>query len=361
MNNTTKEKLLSALAEKGITPDGSYEHNDLLEKYLSIEEVFLREIFAEGYHDKMKTQDLNTHFNGVAQQRELTDDRTYQNVINELTNLSEHIGGLKNGRKGEKSVGNSLDNLKGKSRILHNVDLSTSKGRCEYDFIVITKKGLFIVEVKYSTSPTVIDYIGNLKKVDNHNSRHCNIVNDLEDKEDVLYNSLTPALQEILPRNRIHSVMVIVGNTEVDKRCRGLAVCSHGQICKYIENYRSTEYSLNINEMDELFCYISSCKRKAYYPLEMDIERCCEDIADLIGLIDDASHNSNAIEDTDNEIEYENIEFEKYSKTVIPEVTPIVKTSEPKPKYVSVAVISAASGFAFANLPKLIKIIKNFR
>lgn len=361
MNTTTKEKLLSALAEKGITPGCSYEHNILTEKYIDIEEVFLREIFAEDYCNNMNMRNLIAHLNDVAEQRDLADNLTYKSVINELSNLSELIGGLINGSKGEVFVGNALDGLHDYNRILRNVYLDTPKGKREYDFIVITKKGLFIIEVKHSKSPTIVDSLGNFRKVGGHQSHHYNIANALSEKEYVLFNSLTPELQAILPRERIHSVMVIVGNTDVDNHCKGLNICSHGTIYRFIDKFRTDEHELFRTEIDELFNYVESCKTKAYFPIGIDVERYCADFADLVGLIDDAVHNYDVFDDIGDEPERDDDEFEQYESVVTPEAIPIKETADPKPKYFGVAAVSVAAGFALAHLPKLIKILKNFR
>lgn len=360
MNSTTKAKLLDALAEKGITPGCSYEHNILTEKYCEIEELFLREVFADDYCANMNMRNLIVHFNDVANQQDLMDNIIYKNVINELTDLSERIGGLKNGGKGEWLVKNSLSFLHGTNRVLRNVYLDTPNGKCEYDFIVITKDGLFILEVKHSKTPTIIDSLGNFKKVGGHHSYQYNIADALKEKEYVLFNSLTEELQEILPIERIHSVMVIVGNTAVDNHCNGLEVCSHGTVCRYIERFRTDEHDLYITEMDELFNYIDSCKTKAYYPIGIDIERYCADFAELIGLIDSAVHDYDDFDDIDDAPDCDD-ELEQQEATITSEVSVEEDESQSKPNGLVAAAIGAVAGFALANLPKFLKILKTLR
>lgn len=354
MNKTTKESLLSAIAEKGITPDITFEHDMLVDKYKCIEEVFLREVFNENYSSNMDTRNLIAHFRDVAAQYDLTFSREYIRVIDALTLLSATIGSLKNGAKGEMRVRQSLERINGKGRVLKNIYLETSAGNAEYDLIVITKKGVFIIEVKYSKSPTYIDHMGNFRHADGTGNPNYNIADALDRKEYILYESLTAELQTMFPRERIHSYLVVIGNTVVENKCRNISVCSSGSVYNKITRFRTNAHEIFTDEQNELADYLLSCNNKDAFAIDLDIERCCADFAAFIQQIDDAVNYI--------------IDDEIYEKPIIlDDNEDFTSDDEPNDEVVSAykhldkrslgigTAIGMAASVAVISLPKLIK------
>lgn len=358
MNNTTKERLMSALAEKGIMPGCTFEHDVLVDKYKFIEEVLLREVFTETYSSNMDTRCLISHFNDVAEQYDLKDSLVFKNIIIELTQLSMLIGSLKNGAKGEERVRQSLERLDySKNRILRNICLETSAGNNEYDFIVISPKGLFIIEVKYSKSPTYIDELGNFKHTDGSGNHNYNIADSLDRKEYILFNSLTAELQNTFTRDRIHSCLLVVGNTNVQNPYSIVQVVTAGNIFNKIVHFKTNDHKLFLSEIDELTSYLQSINTKTAYPIEMDIERLCTDFSDLIELIEEASDAEDEYEDI-NSFEEQNIKpvETKYKARVNSDIKeePTAKHFDKKSVGIGAAIGTAAS-VAVISLPKLIK------
>ena len=363
MNNTTKERLMSALAEKGITPSCTFEHDVLVDKYKFIEEVLLREVFTETYSSNMDTRCLISHFNDVAEQYDLKDSLVFKNVISELSQLSMLIGSLKNGAKGEERVRQSLERLDhSKTRILRNICLETPVGNNEYDFIVISPKGLFIIEVKYSKSPTYIDVLGNFKHTDGSGNHNYNIADSLERKEYILFDSLTAELQSTFTRDRIHSCLLVVGNTNVQNSCRDVQVVTAGNIFNKIVHFKTNDHSLFLSEIDELTSYIRSINTKTAYPIEVDIERLCADFSEFIELIEEAAYAEDVYEEIDS-VEEQNInpnvqECKAKEKSEMPEERP-AKHFDKKSIGIGAAIGTAAS-VAVMSLPKIIKYARKF-
>jgi hypothetical protein len=358
MDNTTKERLMSALADKGITPGCTFEHDVLVDKYKVIEEVLLREVFTETYRSNMDTRFLISHFNDVADQYELKDSLVFKNVINELSQLSMLIGSLKNGVKGEERVRQSLERLDhSKTRILRNICLETPVGNNEYDFIVISPKGLFIIEVKYSKSPTYIDELGNFKHTDGSGNHNYNIADSLERKEYILFNSLTAELQSTFTRDRIHSCLCVVGNTNVQNLCRGVQVGTAGTVFNMIAHFKTTDHRLFLSEIDELASYLQSINAKTAYPIDVDIERLCADFSEFIELIEEASDAEDVYEEIDS-FEEQNIKSAgtKYKARVNSEIKEETTAKHFDKKSVGIgAAIGTAAGVAVIYLPKFIK------
>ncbi|MBR2303917.1 MAG: NERD domain-containing protein [Ruminococcus sp.] len=355
MITTTYDELISVLAERGLSKGGTYEHDSLVEKYKTIEEIFLKEVFNDTYCTNMDTRSLISHFKDIAQQYGLTESMAYKNVINELTQLSILIGTLKNGAKGEVLTRQALEKLKSKSCILHNICLDTPYGKEEYDALVITEKGLFIIEVKYSTTPLYIDELGNLKHRGKHYNQNYNIADSLERKEYILFNSLTENLKYVFPRHRIHSFLVVTGNTNLHNECRRVLQSTIGNICYSIENFKTSEHSLFVSEREQLANFLWSANTVPSYGLEIDIESCCADFVEFMEQIEEVTNTYDDQHITDSEPDSQEVDDTSSTAGEAEQTGSTDKSINIKSMGIGAAIGTAAS-LAIVYLPKIIKL-----
>lgn len=347
---TTKESLMKAFAAKDIAVYKQYEHGMLIDKYCSIAEILLKEVFKDSYSSNMKVCNLKNHLTDVADQYALKKTAPYISVMKALDELGACIGGMKNGQKGELRVGKALETLPPEMVVLKNINLKTDYGSAEYDYIVISQKGFFIVEVKYSKNAMEIDELGNFKRADGASRYHTNIADSLFDKEYILYSTMSQISPGLIKRSQIHSVMVATGNPNINNRCEKVVVKTRGTICDHIVDYRSDDRELFADDLPNIRDSIMERNYQQLFELDIDVEKLASDFAALIMLIENSSANDAELND-DIPTEYEESDTNK----VVSEAAVENTSSDKWWKYG----LSTAAGFIVGvGLPKILKLIR---
>lgn len=140
-----------------------YHRDELISEELALQAEMAGIVFGEEAEGKRvwdvynRLVELNAHYKGVAS------DSLERFKIG-CSFLTNEICGAISGRKGEQKALKSLQTLKCKHRILHNVELEFDGHRTELDAVVFTKKAVFIVEVKNTKRNVLIDENGNMQR-----------------------------------------------------------------------------------------------------------------------------------------------------------------------------------------------------
>lgn len=300
--NTKKQEILFKLKEQGISPDCLVHHEDMFDIYCVISDVFIKEVFKEDYSKRLKIHDLIDHFENMEKQYGSTCKPAYETVIEDMKELSSYIKSSSSGNYGERVAKKALKRLKCNSYTLSNISIETDDGCAEFDNIVITTNGIFIIEVKSSRCNMVIDSDGIFHRESyNEKYRRYNIADSLDEKEYLLYKLLSKKFDGVVDRENIHSVILIAGEYKIHNNVEWIITTSCGTICHYIETFRSDKCRFFDNEMKDIYDHIDHVKVDAVFPLDFDLDRYAQHFAELLNAIDTYTTDKEGEEKTESE------------------------------------------------------------
>lgn len=204
----SKKQIIERLEATGAMMAESYSHEELLEGSKAFERALLKEVFQDGYSDSLRTYNLVSHLKSRAAQYGLSDNQVICSLEYDLDRFSSGIGSMVNGARGEKFAGWALQRLPVRNEKLCNIQLCHDGEEAEYDDVVITPNGIFIVEVKFYSSAVVIDSDGMLKGRYSHIPGAYNVGERMQSKEYVLWKTIENAVGSFVSRDQIHGVLL---------------------------------------------------------------------------------------------------------------------------------------------------------
>lgn len=134
----------------GTSPYRLYTNQEVIDRLKDLQAAMARGVFEKTHAENLRDKDIMLHFKTLAEEYELSQTDTYCRFETNMRELSYTIGTYIKGMCGERMARKSLKllSLDKNTRILYNVQLEDEDVQAEYDAIVITPYGLFVVEVK---------------------------------------------------------------------------------------------------------------------------------------------------------------------------------------------------------------------
>ena len=167
-------------------------------------------------------------------------------------------------------------------KILYNIALEDEDAQAEYDAIVITPYGLFVVEVKNWGAEMHIDENGILRRNDQ------DIKYDLPGRMSVKEGLLREYLGDIFPEQYQNIVLFSNENAKVQDDFRKIPICYGGGIVYNIRSFNEGAI-LTENQINEIVDKICSHHKEQKAPCRVNCERIIEDYAFLMSAIEEAA------------------------------------------------------------------------
>lgn len=271
----------------------SYRHDELFSEEVALQAEMAQVIFREEAEGKRiwdvynRLVELNANYKGVASD-------SLERFKNGCSFLNNEICGAISGRKGEQKALKSLQTLKCKHRILHNVELEFDGHRTELDAVVFTKKAVFIVEVKNTKRNVLIDENGNMQ-------RYCKSEGGykfdsylglkMRDKEYVLRKALECSDYKDAP---IVSLVVFTDSTiKVVNEYPYITTCSLSSLPNLIEkNANRNQYSSD--EINNMLEAVKNAQTAQMYVTPCEIEDMKESFWETLLILKQAQRNADA-------------------------------------------------------------------
>jgi len=181
--------------------------------------------------------------------------------------------------------------------LLDNIELSKGDHKTEIDFIVITQKAIYILEVKNTQKDVKIDEAGNLIKVGYSEVFEKPLAENMNEKEYLVRSILEEAGYKNL---KIISLVVFANSRiNVENNYKHLEHCFLGSLPKIIDG-NEDDYLYTIKNISKMAKEISFAEQKEKYVPSFDVESYKVAYAKLIAKIEDAAleqENENIIEE----------------------------------------------------------------
>lgn len=245
--------------------------------YLENAETSIINAVFEEYHGKrLFLDDVISHLTEQAKKRNVSEDERVIKMLNELKEFKFFLKNLKKGTKGERFASESIDRIVSQNLRLKNIEVKHGNRTTEIDEIVITPKGVFLVEVKFNESDMVITKEGSyvpancqyptfdtLNILEKLSERKYYIRSLLDEQTDLSISELN---------SLIHPVLVFANNkAKLIDKSNSCNVTYCYNIDTYIDNYNCINI-LSLEQMNEIKNVLQFNSLNTPYDIGYDLE-----------------------------------------------------------------------------------------
>ena len=243
MNNNRMSQIIESLNGLGTKQNIMYTNQEIIDHLTELQGAMARGVFEKTHAENLRDRDIMIHFEALAKEYGLDGTDAYLRFKSNMSELGYTIGSFIKGMNGERIARRALKLLsydKG-NHILYNIQLEDEDAQAEYDAIVISPYGMFVVEVKNWGASMTISANGLLTRNDNSG-----IVYDLPGRMSVKEALLREHLQELFPKNYHNMLLLSNERAQVQDNYHKFSISCGGGI-----SYEIKSYSKNGNTMTE--------------------------------------------------------------------------------------------------------------
>ena len=189
------------------------------------------------------------------------------------------IKALISGKKGEDFTASRLETIRTPHMVLRDIELESHGVRTEVDFIIVTRKALFILEVKNTKKDVCIDENGDYVTTGKYTRYDCNIREKMKLREEILTDILRNAG---IFNGNIVSLLVFTNNRmEIHNECRDLDVTFLNQLPFKIDRYAGWNVYTE-DQLDDIKNAVEEARIIGTYKCDTDIQALKTDFARLM-------------------------------------------------------------------------------
>ena len=268
----------------------AFEEEKYDKKTLLIELLKLQKELKTIVFNDERAEDENLRIWDVAKQLEILNEERgniandeVENAVNQCKYIGNMIARLITGGVGKKKVFFELLNLKCPKAIIKNIDLAYEGVSSGLDEVVVTSKGVFLIEVKNTGKDIYIDSEGNYYRNGNEIlAFDCSIGAKMKYKKQLLEN----AAGELLKDKEIHMLLVFTNSDiKVENNYKHIKHCFLNQLPNLIEGYDGEDI-YSEKEIKNLVKAIESAQVYEEYPLTIDVNKFKYDFSKLLAVLE---------------------------------------------------------------------------
>lgn len=285
MNKNRVNSIKKKFEGVGPVKDMEYTNQEIVDLLMEIQKTMLTGVYEKTHAEFMKERDLMRHFATLAGDYGLSDLDTFKRFESNMNELGYTIGSFIKGMKGEKIAKRALKLMSFDKdvKILYNIALEDEDAQAEYDAIVVTPYGMFVVEVKNWGAEMYIDENGILKRNDQ------DIKYDLPGRMSIKEGLLREYVGELFPEKYQGIVLFSNENAKVCDDYKKMPICYGGGIVYAIRDYKKNGNILTSEQINEIADRISSNHKEQKAPCRVNCEEIIEDYALLMAAIEEAA------------------------------------------------------------------------
>ena len=274
-------------AFEGIGPDRTtlYTNQEIVDLLLELQKKMIAGVYEQTHAEYMRDRDLMLHFSTLAAEYGLKDTEIYKRFESNMSDLGYTIGSFIKGMNGERIAKRALKliSFDKNVKILYNIALEDEDVQAEYDAIVITPYGIFVVEVKNWGAEIHIDESGILRRSD------WDIKYDLTGRMSAKEGLLREYLGDMFPDKYQGIVLFSNENVKVQDDYKQMPVCYGGGIVYSIRAFDDGKELLTASQIKEIADKIVSNHKEQKAPCKVKCKEIIEDYALLMAAIEEAA------------------------------------------------------------------------
>lgn len=289
MNTNRMSQIIESLNGLGTKQNTMYTNQEIIDHLTELQGAMARGVFEKTHAENLRDRDIMIHFEALAKEYGLNESDTYIRFKSNMSELGYTIGSFIKGMNGERIAKRALKLLsydKG-IRILYNVQLEDEDAQAEYDAIVITPYGMFVVEVKNWGASMTISPNGLLTRNDDSG-----IVYDLPGRMSVKEALLREYLQELFPKDYHNILLLSNERAQVQDNYHQTFISCGGGISYEIKSYGKSGNSMTEEQVAKIADTILSHHKEQRALCSVKCEEIIADYAKLMVQIEMASNGT---------------------------------------------------------------------
>ena len=289
MNTNRMSQIIESLNGLGTKQNTMYTNQEIIDHLTELQGAMARGVFEKTHAENLRDRDIMIHFEALAKEYGLDESDTYIRFRTNMGELGYTIGSFIKGMNGERIAKRALKLLsydKG-IRILYNVQLEDEDAQAEYDAIVITPYGMFVVEVKNWGASMTISPNGLLTRNDDSG-----IVYDLPGRMSVKEALLREHLQELFPKNYRNILLLANERAQVQDNYHQISISCGGGISYEIKSYGKSGNTLTEEQVTKIADTILVNHKEQRALCSVKCEEIIADYAKLMVQIEAASNGT---------------------------------------------------------------------
>lgn len=272
---------------EGLAPDplALYTNQEIVNILLEIQKTQMQGVYEQTHAEHMRDRDLMLHISALADEYGLKETEIFKRFEMNMSNMGYTIGSFIKGMNGERIAKRALKLLSFDKnvKILYNVALEDEDAQAEYDAVVITPYGIFVVEVKNWGSQLHIDENGMLTRADQ------DIKYDLPGRMSVKEGLLRECIGDLFPEKYQGIVLFSNENAKVEDEYKKIPVCFGGGIVYRIREFDKGSELLTMEQIQKIADKIMSNHKEQKAPCKVKCNEIIEDYAVLMTAIEEAA------------------------------------------------------------------------
>ena len=250
-------------------PKEKYKREEMLTEMFNLQAEVVELTFNEEHASiaDLKLWDVEKHLKQLNSDCDNVASEELGKFISESRELSNMIKAEVSGNRGEMKAFHVLDLMNTHSHILKNVELNNGEQRTELDMVVITSKGITIVEVKNTARDKIAL------------------------KEELLRDAISESNLRTIP---INSIVVFTNNLiKVENRYEDIKTCFVSQLTAIIDS-QCSDQEISVSDMEKIKELIVEAECKEEYPIKFDVNQYKHDFATVMAILEEASAKKSA-------------------------------------------------------------------
>ena len=340
MSTNRMRQIIESLNGLGTKQNVMYTNQEIVDCLTELQGALARGVFEKTHAENLRDRDIMIHFGALAKEYGLEENDTYIRFKSNMNELGYTIGSFIKGMNGERIAKKALKLLsydKG-IRVLYNVQLEDKDAQTEYDAIVITPYGMFVIEVKNWKGPMTISPKGLLTRNDDSG-----IVYDIPGHMSVKEALLREHLQELFPKNYYNILLLSNERAQVQNNYHQIPISCGVGISYEIKSYDRNDNTLTDEQVTKIADTILANHKEQRALCSVKCEEIIADYAELMVQIEAASKGMGG-------------EFNKPEVYVTKDVCKADVLKE-RPWFERVDWSSVAAGFAAVIIPSLVSAV----
>ncbi len=276
----------------------SYYRSEVLQELFDLQNEIVRLTFNEEHADvaNLRLWDVERHLEQMNEELGHIADPELARFEGGCKVICSEIKAIISGNRGEYKAFKCLEELEDDSIILKNVELTRGEEKTELDAVVITAKGIYIIEVKNTAKDVFIDEDGNYYRTGEFLKWDSHIGGKMALRERMLRELLVEAGINV---PSIKSVVVFTNNhIEVRNKYRELTTCFLSQLSCIVSDNIGHE-GIDLDRMQTIANAIESERCMEKYPFDFDVAQFKLDFAVLMDKLESASSQEEIIPEED--------------------------------------------------------------
>lgn len=287
MNNKRSEEIYSSI--KSFSKE-KYSKSEVLPELLSLQTEIINLTFNDNHAENgnLRLWDVEHHLQKLNDDcGHIVDDKLLD-FMADCKAICGTIAGEVSGQQGEFKANRSLETLRCRHEILRNIEMVSGDHRTELDFVVVTEKAVFIVEVKNTAKDICIDERGNYCRVGTgcKLSFDKNIGEKMNEKEYLLRYALSKTGVENI--NIVSLVVFTNSFVTCDNRYPYIDICYLSDLPHRIGGYTG-ERIYSEETIAKIVDAVNISKCQETYPLPIDIDKFKRTFAELMVILENAN------------------------------------------------------------------------